>query len=100
MSRGGVRWAWLVLLAIHGVVTHTASGAGHGVQLPSVPDRAGDIAMHVRAYADARVPPAILPRAHAVARRILDSAGLAIAWRLCDVDEPCPPEPGMVHELV
>ena len=98
MPRSGCRWIWLAVLAIHGA----AFGRGRRRPRPTASSiaRRERHAASIRAYADGRVAPGTLTRAHDVARGILDSAGLATEWRLCVTPEECPPPERHVAEVV
>ncbi|AMY09148.1 hypothetical protein LuPra_02361 [Luteitalea pratensis] len=93
-------WIWLAVLAIHGGVTSPGVVAEGRDQLPAPSQGASDMLLQIRAYADGRVAPGTLTRAHDVARGILDSAGLGTEWRLCVTPEACPPAEGHVSEVV
>jgi hypothetical protein len=58
------------------------------------------VALRVRAYADRQVDHATLRPALAVAEHLLASAGLVIAWRVCDTPQSCPVEDAPVTEIV
>jgi hypothetical protein len=61
------------------------------------PDMVG---LCVRAYADKQVDEATLRPALEVADDLLASAGLLVAWRVCDTPESCPVEDTPVPEIV
>ena len=59
------------------------------------PDR---VALRVRAYADAQVNKATVRSALEVAEHLLASAGLVVAWRVCDTAQSCPiPTQPLLH---
>ena len=58
------------------------------------------VAIRVRAYADKQVDKATIRPALEVADDLLASAGLVVAWRLCDKAQSCPVEDTPVPELV
>jgi hypothetical protein len=58
------------------------------------------VALRVRAYADTQVDDATLRPASEVAERLLVSAGLVVAWRVCDTPQSCPVEATPVPEIV
>jgi hypothetical protein len=69
--------------------------------LPAGPQTDPDvIALRIRAYADKHVHDATLQRAQAVARGLLDDAGLTTLWRICDGPESCPVEESLVPEVI
>jgi hypothetical protein len=55
--------------------------------------------VRVRAYADERVDATLVQRAQQVAGRLLASAGLVTAWRVCDAAESCSQEDSPVPEI-
>jgi hypothetical protein len=57
-------------------------------------------AVRVRAYAHKQVDEATVRRAFEVADELLASAGLVVAWRVCDSAQSCPVEDSPVPELV
>jgi hypothetical protein len=61
------------------------------------PDR---VALRVRAHADAQVSEATVRSAVEVAEHLLASAGLVVAWRVCDTAQSCPIEDTPVPEIV
>ena len=61
------------------------------------PDR---VALRVRAYADAQVNKATVRSALEVAEHLLASAGLVVAWRVCDTAQSCPIGDTTVPEIV
>ncbi len=60
------------------------------------------VALRVRAYADNQVDKAMVQPALEVAKHLLASAGLVMAWRVCDTAQSCPVEdaPGPGSEIV
>ena len=58
------------------------------------------IALRVRAYADKQVDEATVRPALKVAEHLLASAGLVVAWRVCDMAQSCPVEVTPVPEIV
>ena len=58
------------------------------------------VALRVRAYADAQVNEATVRSALEVAEHLLASAGLVVAWRVCDTPQSCPIEDTPVPEIV
>ena len=58
------------------------------------------IALRVRAYADKQVDKATIRPALEVADDLLASAGLVVAWRVCDTAQSCPVEDTPVPEIV
>jgi len=58
------------------------------------------VLVRVRAHADGGVDRAILRRARTVAEGLLDAAGLATTWRICDTQDACPPQDDPVPEAV
>jgi hypothetical protein len=63
---------------------------------PADPDR---VVLRVRAYADKRVDDATVRPALEVADHLLASAGLVVAWRICDTAQSCPVEDTPVPEI-
>ena len=61
------------------------------------PDMVG---LRVRAYADRQVDKATIRPLLEVADDLLASAGLVVAWRVCDTPESCPVEDTPVPEIV
>jgi hypothetical protein len=57
-------------------------------------------ALRVRAYADSQVDEGTLRPALEVAEHLLASAGLLVAWRVCDTVASCPVEDTPVPEIV
>ena len=57
-------------------------------------------AVRVRAYADRHVDAATARPALEVAKHLLASAGLVVAWRVCDTTQSCPVEDTPVPEIV
>jgi hypothetical protein len=57
-------------------------------------------ALRVRAYADSQVDEGTLRPALEVAEHLLASAGLLVAWRVCDTVQSCPVEDTPVPEIV
>ena len=58
------------------------------------------VALRVRVYADIQVDVATIRPALDVAQQLLASAGLVLAWRLCDSAQSCPVEDRPAHEIV
>jgi hypothetical protein len=58
------------------------------------------VALRVRAYADTHVDDATIRPALEVAADLLASAGLVVAWRVCDTAQACPVEDTPVPEIV
>jgi hypothetical protein len=58
------------------------------------------VALRVRAYADKKVDEATVRPALEVAEHLLASAGLVVAWRVCDTAQSCPVEDTPVPEIV
>ena len=59
------------------------------------------VALRVRAYADKQVDEAtVRPALKVVAEHLLASAGLVVAWRVCDTAQSCPVEVTPVPEIV
>jgi hypothetical protein len=58
------------------------------------------VALRVRAYADKHVDEATMRPALEVADDLLTSAGLVVAWRVCDPAQSCPVEDTPVPEIV
>jgi len=58
------------------------------------------VALRVRAYADRQVDKATIRPWLEVADDLLASAGLVVAWRVCDTPESCPVEDTPVPEIV
>jgi hypothetical protein len=58
------------------------------------------IALRVRAYADNQVDEATIRPALEVADDLLASAGLVVAWRVCDTAQSCPVEDTPAPEIV
>ena len=58
------------------------------------------VALRVRAYADAQVNKATIRSALEVAEHLLASAGLVVAWRVCDTAQSCPIGETPVPEIV
>ena len=58
------------------------------------------IALRVRAYADKQVDKATIRPALEVADDLLASAGLVVAWRVCDTAQSCPVEDTPEPEIV
>jgi hypothetical protein len=58
------------------------------------------VALRVRAYADEQVDKATVRPALQVAEHLLASAGLVVAWRVCDTTQSCPVEYTPVSEIV
>jgi hypothetical protein len=58
------------------------------------------VALRVRAYADKQVDEATIRPALKVADDLLASAGLVVAWRVCDTAQSCPVEDTPVPEIV
>jgi hypothetical protein len=58
------------------------------------------VALRVRAYADKQVDGATVRPALEVAEHLLASAGLVVAWRVCDTAQSCPVEDTPVPEIV
>ena len=58
------------------------------------------VALRVRAYADKQVDEATIRPWLEVADDLLGSAGLVVAWRVCDTPESCPVEDTPVPEIV
>lgn len=58
------------------------------------------VALRVRAYADKQVDKATIRPALEVADDLLASAGVVVAWRLCDSAQSCPVEDTLVLEIV
>ena len=58
------------------------------------------VALRVRAYADAQVNKATVRSALEVAEHLLASAGLVVAWRVCDTAQSCPIGDTPVPEIV
>jgi hypothetical protein len=58
------------------------------------------VALRVRAYADKQVDEATIRPALEVADDLLASAGLVVAWRVCDSAQSCPVEDTLVLEIV
>ena len=58
------------------------------------------VALRVRAYAHRDVDEATVRPALKVAGHLLASAGLVVAWRVCDVAQSCPVEDTPVPEVV
>jgi hypothetical protein len=58
------------------------------------------VALRVRAYADKQVDEATIRPALEVADDLLASAGLVVAWRVCDTAQSCPVEDTPVPEIV
>jgi hypothetical protein len=59
-----------------------------------------DAVVRVRLYADRQVDDALLRRAQSDASRLLSSAGVANAWRICNAPDACPPVPETVPIVV
>ena len=57
-------------------------------------------ALRVRVYADRHVDAATVRPALEVAEHLLASAGLVVAWRLCETAQSCPIEDTPVPEIV
>jgi hypothetical protein len=60
----------------------------------------GLVELRVRAYADSHVDDATVRPALEMAERLLASAGLVVAWRLCETAQSCPVEDTPVPEIV
>jgi hypothetical protein len=58
------------------------------------------VALRVRAYADKQVDKATIRPALEVADDLLASAGLVVAWRVCNTAQSCPAEDTPVPEIV
>jgi hypothetical protein len=58
------------------------------------------VALRVRAYADQQVDTATIRAALEVADDLLASAGVVVAWRVCDTSQSCPVEVTPVPEIV
>jgi hypothetical protein len=58
------------------------------------------VVLRVRAYADQQVDEATIRPALEVADDLLASAGLVVAWRVCDTAQSCPVEDTPVPEIV
>jgi hypothetical protein len=58
------------------------------------------VALSVRAYADKQVDGATVRPALEVAEHLMASAGLVVAWRVCDAAHSCPVEDTPVPEIV
>jgi hypothetical protein len=58
------------------------------------------VALRVRAYADRQVDEATVRPALQVAEHLLTSAGLVVAWHVCDTAQSCPVETTPVPEIV
>ena len=58
------------------------------------------VALRVRVYADIQVDVATIRPALDAAQQLLASAGLVMAWRLCDTAQSCPVEDWPAHEIV
>ena len=58
------------------------------------------VALRVRVYADMQVDEATIRPALEVAEQLLASAGLVVAWRVCDTAHSCPVEDTPVPEIV
>lgn len=58
------------------------------------------IALSVRAYADRHVDDATVRPALSAAAQLLASAGLLVAWRVCDTAESCPVEQTPMPEII
>jgi hypothetical protein len=58
------------------------------------------VVLRVRAYADKHVDEATIRPALEVADHLLASAGLVVAWRVCDTAQSCPVEDTPVSEIV
>lgn len=58
------------------------------------------VTLRVRAYADRQVDGAMVRPALEVAEHLLASAGLVVAWRVCDTAQSCPIEVTPVPEIV
>lgn len=58
------------------------------------------VALRVRAYADKQVDDATVRPALEVAKHLLASAGLVVAWRFCETAQSCPVEDTPVPEIV
>ena len=58
------------------------------------------VALRVRAYADKQVDEATIRPALEVAEQLLASAGLVVAWRVCDTAQSCPVEDTPTPEIV
>jgi hypothetical protein len=67
------------------------------VTIAAAPDL---VALRVRAYADKHVDEATVRPALEVADDLLASAGLVVAWRVCDTAQSCPVEDTSVPEIV
>jgi hypothetical protein len=100
MPRRAWLWLWFVLSATHAVATAQGFSEVGGDTPPAARRDAGEVVLHIRAYADGEVAPNALIRAHDVANGILEAAGLFAEWRLCDLSETCPPERGDSSEVV
>jgi hypothetical protein len=59
-----------------------------------------DAGVRVHLYADRRVAEPLLRRAQADASRLLSSAAVTIAWRICNSPDACPPAQGVVPIVV
>ena len=58
------------------------------------------VALRVRAYADKQVDEATIRPALEVAEQLLASAGLIVAWRVCEMAQSCPVEVTPVPDIV
>ena len=58
------------------------------------------VALRVRVYADRHVDEATVRPALEVAEHLLASAGLGVAWRVCDTAQACPVEDTPVPEII
>lgn len=58
------------------------------------------VALRLRAYADAQVNEATVRSAWEVTEHLLASAGLVVAWRVCETAQSCPIEDTPVPEIV
>jgi len=66
----------------------------------SVMHEPGPPELHVRVYADSHVDSATVRPALEAAEHLLASAGLVVAWRLCDTAQSCPVEDAPLREIV